>query len=132
LQMWSTHERKRIMPALPARPKKRRNETSDLTRPIVAALNAIPGVWASRNNVGHATTENGWPVTYGLGTGSADVVGVVAPYGRAFFLEVKWPGKGPSDEQRAFLSRLERLGASSHVVHSIDEATAIVRGMLPT
>ena len=126
---------------LPLRKAKRRNETADLVRPIVVALNKLPGVWASRNNNGHAVTRNGCAISYGLGMGSADVVGVrrVGVYGVGegsvscalfFALEVKWPGKYSSVTQRAWQERLRSLGATVAVVHSVEEAIGVVEAMV--
>lgn len=115
------------MPALPAKPTRRRNESAELTRPIVAALNAIPGIWASRNLTGSGFARAGHPITYGLGIGSADIVGCVAPVGRMFALEVKWPGKKPSKEQDAWRDRVAKLGVRVAVVHSVGQATELVR-----
>jgi hypothetical protein len=131
---------------LPLKRDRRRNETRDLTHPTVVALNKIPGVWASRNNNGHAVTRNGFPITYGLGVGSADVVGCRAvllyksataftPGGSVmvclfFALEVKWEGKKSSPAQLAWQNRLRSLGATVAVVHSVEEAVGVVEAMI--
>ena len=113
---------------LPDRPK-RNNETRSLTRPIVEALNALPGVWASRNLTGDGFARAGHPIKFGLGNGSADIVGCAGPSGRMFALEVKRRGKKQTSEQRAWAERMRRLGAAVYVVHSIDEAIAAVSRM---
>lgn len=140
--------------------KERRNETRDITKPIEEAVNHLPGVWASRNTNGfgyHAETCN--PVHFGLGPGSADIVGcvsckvfdtgelavvgmlarVASPiFGRFFGLEVKWPGKKLKKGQREWWSAvLVRCpGIYLDVVHSVDEALASVErcraGQSPT
>ncbi len=83
---------------LPRRAKKTK-ETPIVTA-IETALNRIPGVWAFRNNVGALEDPHGRWVTFGLGTGSPDVVGYITidgPDGPAaglpcgFGLEVKTP-----------------------------------------
>ena len=117
----------------------RRNETRDLTKPILAALNSLPGVRVSRNNTGVLKDERGVPVRYGLGLGSADLVGIVScryciahityygdvvEVGRAFALEVKWPGEKPTADQVRWLASVRRLGGFACVVHSIEEATS--------
>lgn len=117
--------------AVPRRTTKpqRRNETRDLTKPIEAALNAIPGVWASRNTVGIGYHRNGDPATWGLGTGSADIIGCAMGY--FFALEVKWPGESPTPQQRSWLRVMsEEKGALVAVVHSVEEAKAAIAPLL--
>ncbi len=117
----------------PKKQSKRRNETRELTKPIEAALNALPGVWAARNTVGSGYHRNGDPVVWGLGTGSADIIGCVE-YQEAFgstmslffALEVKWPGKKPSASQNQWADALRKKGAFVAVVHSVEEAVQAV------
>lgn len=120
----------------------RRNETRDLTKPILAALNALPGVRVARNNTGMLRDERGVPVRYGLGLGSADLVGIVVcrycsahlerhgdvlEVGRAFCLEVKWPREKPTADQARWLQAVRRLGGFACVVHGELEALDAVR-----
>ncbi|MFY9642943.1 MAG: hypothetical protein WAK07_18900 [Rhodomicrobium sp.] len=116
----------------PRSPRKR-SETRDIVQPIIRALNRMPGVRVTRNaNLGPVVPYNRRlepdirPILAGLGTGSADVVGVVTmrrlivqwsvreyidvdiaedrgpvqDVGRAFVLEVKLPAD-PSKGLRA-------------------------------
>ena len=133
------------MPALPKRETaKKRNETRELTKPIEAALNHLPGVWCARNTVGVGYHRNGDEATWGLGTGSPDVVGAVdagpaiaAAVGSRFdgchvavffALEVKWPGKRLNPAQVGWHKAIrERVpGVFIAVVHSVEEAVAAV------
>jgi hypothetical protein len=125
---------------LPARKPKRRNETRDLVKPIMAALNVLPGVRVWRNNVGQLEWAPGQRLSYGLAIGSADLVGMVrvrtccegccigsALYRACFFsLEVKWPGKKPTDDQDRWADVVRELGGFCAVVHSVEEARAAV------
>jgi len=139
---------------VPRKPKPRRNETQELTRPIEAALNKLPGVRVRRNNTGVLEDKRGVPVRYGLGVGSADLVGICevqsvsvpaslealgrvangqvgALYptrilGRAFCLEVKRPGEKPTADQVRWLESVRRLGGFAAIVHSVEEALACV------
>ena len=130
---------------LPARPAKRRNETRALTRPIEAALNRLPGVRVARNNTGALRDATGRLVVFGLGTGSADLVGIVRmegddlrrlaamyglhgipPFGRVLALEVKLPGKRPRPDQARWARVVRSLGGFCCVVTSVDEAIAAV------
>jgi hypothetical protein len=98
---------------LPDRPKPRQNETRDLTRPIIVALNKIEGVRVVRNvdrglmvpaRLIHL--PNPPKVLTGLGKGGSDIVGVVKldmqidlgpiqfkSIGRLFTLEIKYHGR---------------------------------------
>ena len=64
---------------------RKRSETRDLVAPIIRALNRMPGVRVTRNaNLGPVVPyarrhePDIRPILAGLGTGSADVVGVVS------------------------------------------------------
>jgi hypothetical protein len=123
------------------RQRRKRNETRDITHPIRAALNALTGVRVARNNSGSLPLPEGGMLRYGLGVGSADLVGIVSVVvransveaygdtqviGRAFVLEVKWPGEKPTVDQVRWLKAVQRLGGFATVVHSVEEALAAV------
>jgi hypothetical protein len=118
-----------------AKPK-RRNETRELTRPIEAALNAMPGVRVVRNNVGTLEWAPGKRLTYGLGLGSADLVGICRVavtrddawwhIGRVFALEIKRPGQKLRPDQEKWSRVVRSLGGFCCVVHSVEEAIAAV------
>lgn len=130
------------MPAVAKPPRvPRANETRDITHPIRIALNKLPGVRVVRNNSGMLEWAPGKRLRYGLGLGSADLVGVVLiPWdlsdprifdshglGRAFCLEVKRPGVKPDRHQLAWLQAVRNLGGFATVVHSVDEAIEAVQ-----
>ena len=131
--------------------KKRANEARDITRPIEAALNRLPGVRCSRNNTGTLRDLRGIPVTYGLGLGGADIVGIVRVWlgkedrdtggdglgiyvggmfiGRAFALETKGSSrtKRSRKEDQARWGRVFRMmGGFYAIARSIPEAVAAV------
>jgi Holliday junction resolvase len=98
-----------------------------IMRRIRAACARQPGVLLWRNNVG-VDVERG--ITYGLGKGSADLVGI-APGGRFLALEVKRPRYSPSDvrpEQRAWISVVTKFGGLAGVASSPEEALRIIEG----
>lgn len=126
---------------------KRRNETRDLTKPIMAAVNRLPGVRVWRPHV--LSTREQAVTGAGLANGSADLIGLVtvrAPItyetitdetgphglltipitGRFFTLEVKWPGEYPEPDQRRWMQCVRELGGFATIVHSIAEAIAAV------
>ena len=57
--------------------------------------------------------------------GLPDIVGCL--HGQFYGMEVKQPGKGPTPIQAVFLEELTAQGAVAGIVHSIDEAVALVK-----
>lgn len=106
----------------------RRNETRELTHPIQAALNKMDGVRVWRNNSGMLKDHRGVPLRYGMGNGSADLIGCVrvGGVGRYFALEVKRPGQVPTTDQYAWMATVRLLGGFACVVHSVEEAAKAV------
>jgi hypothetical protein len=89
-----------------------------------------------RNNVGALRDPRGRLVTYGLCTGSSDLIGLrrltVSPehLGQhlAVFcaLEVKTPRGRVSAEQELFLAAVRKLGGLAGVVRSLPDARAVL------
>lgn len=123
----------------------RKTTETDLVYQFVVAIMRIPGVRASRNNVGTLRDKRGIPITYGLGDGSPDIVGVLtfggvesshvglvrlAPIALAFGIEVKRPredgGKAASRAQRGWHHVAIRRGMPVGVVRTEEEAVAFV------
>ena len=80
-----------------------------------------------RNSVGVAEHWDGHDVSrvrYGLAAGSSDLVGVLAPHGRWFALELKTASGRVTPEQTQWLSLVRRMGGFACVVRSVDEAKA--------
>ena len=80
-----------------------------------------------RNNCGVAEHWDGHDVSrvrYGLAAGSSDLVGVLAPHGRWFALELKTASGRVTPEQTQWLSLVRRMGGFACVVRSVDEAKA--------
>ncbi len=75
-----------------------------------------------RNNTG---VRGG--VRFGLCPGSADLVGVLAPTGRFFALEVKDPGGKVSEEQSKWMRDVNELGGYADVVRSVDDAVEALK-----
>jgi hypothetical protein len=91
---------------------------------VLSARSASTRVF--RNNVGRYKDSRGAWLTYGLGVGSADLVGIVAPSGRLFAIEVKTPEGKTTPEQDAWLATIRRFGGVAGVARSVEEAMAIV------
>ena len=90
------------------------------------ALAGVDGVRVWRNNTGVGAAQGGFSVRYGLGVGSADLVGLIAPSGRFFALEVKGPKGKCSPDQVAWLAFVRSMGGYAAVVRSVPEALAAV------
>lgn len=103
---------------------------------ILRALGGTADVVLWRNSVG-STDE--WSdderrgitsrrVSYGLGVGSADLVGIltVGPVAVWIALEVKAPRGRVRPEQAVWIEAAQRRGVCAAVVRSVDEARAVV------
>ena len=97
---------------------------AELLAAIRNALVTSGRVMIWRNNSGMLRAEHGRVVRFGLGLGSADLIGLVRGTGRFFELEVKSPRGTASPEQRAWIAAVEAAGGFARVVRSVDEALA--------
>ena len=86
---------------------------SSIVRSILKALNAIPGVKAMKNHGGIYSVR-----------GTPDITAVNR--GKAIFLEVKRPGEKATPAQIRQMELWTQAGARCAVVHSADEAVALV------
>ena len=80
------------------------------------------GVWW-RNNVGLAE-QRGHTIRYGLGNGSADLIGLFR--GHFVAVEVKTPTGRQTQEQRLWQSLVESKGGVYAIVRSEDDARALL------
>lgn len=80
---------------------------------VALALSALKSIKSPRS------------ITYGLGTGSADLVGVLRS-GRVLGCEVKTPTGKVSKEQQAWIDSVNRWGGVAFVARSTDEAVCEV------
>jgi hypothetical protein len=136
------------MIALSPRVTRKRTET-DVVKSCLSAIGKIRGVRGARNNVGCLKDERGIPVTYGLGTGSPDIVGLVTiggvnsavdslrhlrPRAFAFAIEVKRPveegGKAPTPAQKTWAKAAGRRGCWSGLARTPDEAVRFVLSLI--
>ncbi len=116
---------------LPPRARKKRNETTGLVVPALAAINAFDWAQVFRNNTGALEDRFGRLVRYGLCDGSSDIIGMVRldpcvehRPARFFALECKAPGKKPTEAQFAFLDLVRRFGGFAAWTDSLDGAIA--------
>lgn len=68
------------------------------------------------------------PLDFGLCGGSCDLIGWQIRNGIAVFIgmEVKQPGKDPTDEQVIFINNVNRAGGVAGVVRSIEDARKLI------
>jgi hypothetical protein len=93
----------------------------DIQKRILEKL-ARRGVFAWRNNSGMMFGKHKgkkWAVKMGA-AGSADIIGIL-PSGRFLAIEVKQPGKKPSEIQEKFLSRIRNNGGLAFVATSTED-----------
>jgi hypothetical protein len=70
---------------------------------IRLCVGSLPYVRVFRNNTGALPDARGVTVRYGLANGSADLIGLVAPYGRFLSIECKpegWTGPSGAKERK--------------------------------
>ncbi|EDM66166.1 hypothetical protein PE36_00175 [Moritella sp. PE36] len=78
--------------------------------------------WVHRCNTGKSLV-NGRMVEFGLGRGTADIIGMTCN-GKFLAIEVKTPTGRISDHQRMWLKRVAMHGGLAAVVRSIDDVKA--------
>lgn len=101
---------------------------ADLKRRVLLAIGALDGVRVTgRTAVGQCVSPEGVHISFGLWVGLADVVGIVAPYGRWLALEVKTGNARPNADQKRFLAMIRGWGGIAEVVRSVDDALAALR-----
>lgn len=102
---------------------------TEVVKSIMLALGNEPDFRLWRNNVGALPDVTGRVVKYGLAPGSADLIGILAPWGRLIALEVKTHRKGSkqSEDQRNWERVVREMGGVYEVVRTPDEAREVLR-----
>jgi hypothetical protein len=100
-----------------------------LSSAIREALLATGKVLLWRNNTGKLQDRTGRWVTYGIGVGGADLVGLYRPTGRFVAWEVKTLDGKLSPEQRAWHAVVTAAGGAVFTARSVDEAMGQLRGL---
>lgn len=98
---------------------------TELMRQIRDAVSRSGLVTLWRNNCG-VDIKNG--VRYGLGLGSADLVGFRHSDGKFVAIEIKTDAGRVSPQQRAWLEFVRGHGCLAGVARTIDEALRIIKG----
>lgn len=89
-------------------------------RTIQNAVGLTQRAQLARNNVGVTTTAP--RISYGLGKGSADLIGFIFATGRFFAVEVKTPTGRLSKDQKNWINFVNKYGGYACVARSPDEA----------
>ena len=99
------------------------NRETVLQNQIIVAL-CESGCFAVNHTVGDFYTKYGSVVSVGV-PGEADIWGH-RPDGKAFYIEVKMPGKKPRQDQLDFIEAMKYTGAIAGWCTSVKEALNIV------
>lgn len=102
------------------------SETSEVTRPVIDAINALPECFAYRVHSGKVKVRGGWMQLAPKGT--PDLFAMVR--GVAVHFETKVERGRLSAEQREMHAHLRRAGARVEVVRSVAEAMTVVRQVM--
>ena len=111
------------------------NPETTLQNEIRMALSKV-GVTNWRNNTGALRDKDGRLVRYGLCTGSSDIIGIKPVkitedmvgqvIGQFVAIEVKTPGKHPTEAQKKFLKAVRRAGGVGEVIRRVGEVEELV------
>ena len=87
------------------------------------------GAIVFRNNTGVLKDKTGRPVKYGLCVGSSDIIGMGPPPDSKFLaIEVKVPGKNPTEKQENFLNVVRANGGIAGVARCPGDVKKILLG----
>lgn len=93
---------------------------TNLVKAILLHIGARPDVRVWRNNTGCLTDRNGRPVFFGL-TGSADILGIIAPEGRFLAIECKTPAGRQREAQKFFQKMVESMGGIYILARKVED-----------
>jgi hypothetical protein len=109
-------------------PAARSPSESAILRSVLQRLGSRPDVRLFRANVGAGRTFAGDAIKWGV-KGQADLNGWIMG-GRRLEVEVKRPGEKQTQEQKNWQAVCERFGVLYLLVHSADEAEALLEAAL--
>jgi hypothetical protein len=116
-----------VAPRARERARAGRGGHSALVAAVVELLNVLPVVaWAAKFNTGQMRSPDGQRVIRFAFKGCADVLGQMAT-GEFMAIECKSATDTPTDDQRAFLERVDRAGGCAGWVRTTQQATILVR-----
>lgn len=97
---------------------------SELVRDLLGFLGLYPQILAWRQNQGalRANYKGKDRLTRFSGAkGISDIIGLVGPNGRFLAVEAKLPGNKPTDDQSAFLARVEEAGGIACLAYDVSD-----------
>lgn len=100
------------------------NQETILQNKILVALSEN-GCYADRYQVGNFYTAYGGRVQIGK-IGQSDIRGHRISDGKAFYIEVKCPGKQPTRAQKHFIEAMQKTNALAGVAYTVEDALRIV------
>lgn len=98
----------------------------DVAQTKDAQGNRVAVLWRNNNGV---DTANG--IRYGLGNGSADLVGFLIPSGKLFAIEVKTSIGKLSADQRTWIEWVNRNGGVARVARSVEASRLLLVELNP-
>jgi len=85
------------------------------------------GKYVGKTKEGHVILANARQLSFGLCTGSSDLIGIKPPHGQFIAPEVKRPKDGrTTKEQRTFIEAVNTAGGIAGVCRSVDEALTLI------
>lgn len=93
---------------------------------VLDALSRSPHGLFWRNNSGKLQDVRGRWVSFGLGLGSPDIVGILKPSGRFIGIELKSDRGRVTPEQAAWHRAAAAMGAIVVVAKSVEEVMAVI------
>lgn len=102
------------------------NESEIQARIMIALSELGCTVW--RNNTGAYKDGNRY-IRYGLTKGSSDLIGLTK-CGRFLAIEVKQPGKKPTNDQINFINHVNAKNGVGFVAYSVEDAKQKLNGAI--
>lgn len=100
----------------------------NLQQKIRLAVGSMPGVVCLRNSICAGKTVDGRYIVGGCGEGTSDLL--LCVNGHFVALEVKSLSGKARKTQLAFIQAIRQCGGTAEIVRSVDEAVAIVAGVI--
>ena len=95
---------------------------AEIQAQIIRRFGAIPSIRIWRSNSGAAKNAAGRLVRFNF-KGYPDITGLIAPHGRALFIEVKSPTGRQTEEQKMFQRIAEKYGALYILARSVGDVS---------
>lgn len=91
---------------------------------VLADVLPIPAILSIISEYSNALRKNQRFIRYGLAKGACDLLGILAPLGRWFCIELKVGKNKPSNDQNLFMNLIRSKGGFAKPAWSVDEVKA--------